>query len=276
MSKRIVITGAASGLGLALALEYAKNGARIAVADRQDGSAAVQQIIAAGGEAFYQPCDVTSDESMQALVEAVKQRFGGVDVLCANAGVATGGAIEDETLADWQWGLEVNLLGVVRTCKGFLPLLNEGSHILCTASAAGLVAMPRMGSYCANKAAVVSFAETMAIELNARGIKVSVACPEFFKTNLDKSVRDDAVELKALVTKLLERSGVSAEQIAQQIVAAMAAGEFQIVTHKSTRKVMWFKRLLNKQQYMRMMIKKLGHFGIRKSQSTDAEAKEAA
>ncbi|WP_298445176.1 SDR family oxidoreductase [uncultured Ferrimonas sp.] len=270
MSKRIVITGAASGLGLALALNYAKQGGKIAVADRQDGSEAVKQINAAGGEAFYYQCDVTNDESMAGLAEEVKQRFGGVDVVVANAGVATGGSIEDESMADWDWVTQINVLGVVRTCKVLLPMLQSGGQILCTASAAGLVAMPRMGSYCAGKAAVVSFAETMAIELAPRGIQVSVACPEFFKTNLDKSVRSGDEEMKAFVSKLLNKSGVSADDIAKKILAGMAKGQFQIVTHKSTRQVVMLKRLLSKQKYIKMMIKKMRRFGEKRPKQQEA------
>ncbi|QIZ78726.1 SDR family oxidoreductase [Ferrimonas lipolytica] len=270
MSKRIVITGAASGLGLALALNYAKQGCKIAVADRQDGADAVRQIEAAGGEAFFQQCDVTDDTSMNALATAVEQRWGGVDVLVANAGVATGGAIEDESMEDWNWVTQINVLGVVRTCKVFLPLLRQGSQILCTASAAGLVGMPRMGSYCAGKSAVVSFAESMAIELAPRGIHVSWACPEFFKTNLDKSIRSNDPEMKEFVTKLLNKSGFSAEEIAATLITSMDRGEHQIVTHKSTRQVVMLQRILGKQRYIKMMIKKMAKFGVLKSKKQAA------
>ena len=140
-TKRVFITGGASGLGRALALRYARDGWRVCIADLNDerGASTRTELAAAGAvEALYRHADVTSEADLQAIADELARVWGGLDVLINNAGVAQAGAIEDVSLSDWEWILNINLLGVVRGCKVFTPIFKrQGSgHIVNIASMA--------------------------------------------------------------------------------------------------------------------------------------------
>ena len=158
--KRIFITGGASGLGRALAERYARAGWRVCIGDLDvercaDALAAIR-VHSPHSQALA--CDVTREDALQAAAEWLQREWGGVDVVVNNAGVAQMGGIAETTLDDWRWAVDINLLGVVRGCKVFAPLLRTqgGGQLVNIASMAGLVHMPQAAAYNATKAAVVT------------------------------------------------------------------------------------------------------------------------
>ena len=169
--KKILITGAGSGLGKALALRYAKDGAEICIADvnKEAGEAVAQSINSSGGSAFFLECDITKQWDVDKLTMTLAERWRSLDMLINNAGVATAGKLESESMEQWQWVIDINLLGHVRMTKACLPLLRNSQSadkdIINIASQAGLTTAPGMGSYSVTKAAMVSYSETAHLEL---------------------------------------------------------------------------------------------------------------
>jgi NAD(P)-dependent dehydrogenase (short-subunit alcohol dehydrogenase family) len=266
MMRKILITGAGSGLGQALAKKYASSGAEICIADvnEEGGNAVVQQIQNDGGEAFFVKCDITQQWDVEKLVMTVAERWRSIDMLINNAGVASAGKIESETLEQWQWVLDINLLGHVRMTKACLPLLRNSEAadktIINIASQAGLTAAPGMGSYCVTKAAMISLSETMYLELSAQDIHVAVVCPSFFDTNLNQSLRSNDDKMQALVTKLIKKSGISADEIAGKVFDSVANKKFMIVTHKDGRNAYRLKRFLSMEMYLNIVKKRMAKF----------------
>ena len=185
-------------------------------------------------------------------------------MLVNNAGVATAGLLESESMEQWQWVLDINVLGHVRMSKAFLPLLKASTAVdkcvINIASQAGITPAPGMGSYNLSKAAMVSFSETIFLELAALNIHVSVVCPAFFETNLNTSLRTEQSGLSDLVTKMIKESGVSAEQIAAIIAKEVADKKFMIITHKEGRKAYRMKRFLPIEKYLNIMKKRTQQF----------------
>ena len=247
---RIFITGGASGLGRATALRFARAGFRVCIGDVHEARG--QEVQAELGEqGLFLRCDVTREEDLRAVAAELERRWGGVDVVMNNAGVAAAGAIEDVPLSDWEWILDINLLGVVRGCRVFVPLLKRqrSGHLVNVASMAGLLDVPQMSSYNATKAAVVSLSETLHNELAEAGVGVSVVCPSFFRTNLHESMRTADPGLRTAMNKLLDRSAVSAEDIAERIFRAVERREFYVLPHAEGRVAWRLKRLLPRSAY---------------------------
>jgi NAD(P)-dependent dehydrogenase (short-subunit alcohol dehydrogenase family) len=255
---RIFITGGASGLGRATAERFARAGWRVCIGDVNDTRGA-ETVRVLGEGAFYLRCDVRREEDLRAVADTLQERWGGVDVVMNNAGVAGAGAIEDVPLSDWEWIIDINLLGVVRGCRVFTPMLKRQGrgHIVNVASMAGLLDVPMMSSYNATKAAVVSLSETLHNELADSGVGVSVVCPSFFKTNLHESMRTDNPGLRTAMHKLLERSPVTAEDIADQIFRAVERREFYVLPHAEGRRAWWLKRLLPRGAYTALVRKNM-------------------
>jgi len=236
--RRVLITGAGSGLGRALAFCFAENGWRVACADirRERAQDTVRLITEFGVGAMALTVDVGDDASVEALRDEVLAAWDGVDVVINNAGIASAGGIAETTLDDWRWTLNINLLGVVRGCKAFLPVLLEqgNGHIVNIASFAGIAHAPRMGAYSASKAGVISLSETLRGELAVAGsaVKVSVVCPAFFPTNLMESSRAPERD-KAIAQKLMNTSGDNADSVAQKIYRGIQRGEFLILPTKT-------------------------------------------
>ncbi|MGH7803662.1 MAG: SDR family NAD(P)-dependent oxidoreductase, partial [Candidatus Binatia bacterium] len=189
-----VVTGGGSGLGAEMARAFAREGAKIVLADLD--SAAMDdvagQIRAAGGEAIGVRADVTRRPDVEALARQAFDRFGAVHIVCNNAGVGVFGPLATATDRDWQWVMNVNFWGVVHGIEAFVPKMIEqkqGGHIVNTASMAGLTGMPGLGVYCASKFAVVGLSESLQRELKPAGIGVSVLCPMIVRTNIDASER---------------------------------------------------------------------------------------
>jgi NAD(P)-dependent dehydrogenase (short-subunit alcohol dehydrogenase family) len=266
-AQRVLITGGASGLGEALALYYAAHSAEVCIADiNSDGAQLVlKKINDVGGSGFYVPCDITKQQDVDTLADTIKTRWGGLDILVNNAGVATGGALEFEDIDQWKWVMDINVIGMVRMTRAFVPMMKAQKRgtIINIASQAGITPISFMGSYNASKAAVVSFSETMHIELAKDNIQVSVVCPSFFPTNLDKGMRSTQPGVQDLVAKLLHSSDMTAEQVAQIIFEQSKAGRFMILSHKLGRKAYLLKRFLPTMRYMKMMKQKMAKFGPR-------------
>lgn len=266
MSQNVVITGAASGLGKALALRYAAADVKICVADInfERGQEVINLLKEKGAEAFYQSCDITKQDDIDDLVEAVKTNWDGqVDILVNNAGVATGGGLEYEDPEQWQWVFGINLFGTVRVTQALVPLMQARGRgtIINIASQAGITPAPLMGSYNASKAATVSFSETMHLELARDNIHVSVACPSFFATNLGESLRSNHPGLDKSLGRLLNKPGINADQVADLICRGTEAKDFMIITHKEGRMAYRLKSWLPINRYLRMMKEKTKNFG---------------
>ncbi|NRR32533.1 SDR family oxidoreductase [Oxalobacteraceae bacterium] len=257
--QRVIITGGAGGLGRALALRYARAGWKVCITDLNDslGEATLAELLKITPEAMYCHADVTQEADLQAVAQALQTTWGGVDVLVNNAGVAGAGAIEDTTLADWEWIININLLGVVRGCRVFTPMFKRQGHgqIINIASMAGLLDVPLMASYNVSKAAVVALSGTLEQELMADNIAVSVVCPSFFKTNLDSTMRSGDPHLKKMVNKLLEKGALNADLVADCIFTGAAQRKPLILPHAAGARMWLAKRFLPHAIYTNMLQK---------------------
>ncbi|MBK4995289.1 SDR family oxidoreductase [Pseudomonas sp. S37] len=255
MQNRIMITGVGSGLGREIALRWAREGWRLALADvNENGLRETLELVrAAGGEGFVQRCDVRDYSQLTALAQACTEQFGGIDVIVNNAGVASGGFFAELSLEDWDWQIAVNLMGVVKGCKAFLPLLERSKgRIINVASMAALMQGPGMSNYNVAKAGVLALSESLLVELRQQEVAVHVVCPSFFQTNLLDSFRGPNPAMKAQVGKLLEGSPISAADIADYIHRQVAAGEFLILPHESGRQAWELKRQAPERLYDEM------------------------
>lgn len=238
MQNRMMITGAGSGLGREIALRWAREGWQLALSDVNDVGLAetLKMVREAGGDGFTQRCDVRDFSQLTAFAQACEEKLGGIDVIVNNAGVASGGFFNELSLEDWDWQIAINLMGVVKGCKAFLPLLVESKGtIINIASMAALMQGPAMSNYNVAKAGVVALSESLLAELKMQGIDVHVVCPSFFQTNLLDSFRGPKPEMKAQVGKLLEGSPISAADIADYIYQEVANGQFMILPHEQGR-----------------------------------------
>jgi len=244
--KAAVITGAASGIGLALGRACAAEGMRLVLADCEkeplERAAAELGAVAA-------PADVRDHASLRALAQTAETHLGAVDLLCANAGVSRMAAIERLTAEDWRWLFDVNVFGVVETVRSFLPLLKanpSGGHIVITASLSSLYPTPSQGAYAATKAAIAMYGETLALELAAEGgkIGVSLVCPGPVRTNIGTSVRNRGggypvaqpsappdIHEQAFRAAVEDRDWSSPEDIARAALEAVRQGELWAITH---------------------------------------------
>ncbi|HEY6005285.1 MAG TPA: SDR family NAD(P)-dependent oxidoreductase [Anaeromyxobacter sp.] len=246
--KVAVVTGAASGLGRALALRCAGERMHLVLAD-VDERALEETARSAGGpgaDSLRVKCDVSRPEDVEALAERTWERFGSAGLLFNNAGVATAGPAWTATLEDWRWVLGVNLMGVIHGIRSFVPrMLRQGSegHVVNTASASGLLSVPGQSVYCVSKHAVVTLSECLHHDLRAANaaIGVSVLCPAYFNTGIADSARNRPAELaptNPLAAQYEERmrravrSGkLSAEDVAMAALEAVKSGRFYVLTH---------------------------------------------
>ena len=265
--KRIFISGGASGLGRALAERYARAGWRVCIGDLDVERCA--EVLAAirvhSPHSQALACDVTREDALQAAADWLQREWGGVDVVVNNAGVAQMGGIAETTLDDWRWAVDINLLGVVRGCKVFAPLLRTqgGGQLVNIASMAGLVHMPNAAAYNATKAAVVALSETLQLELEPDGIGVSVVCPAFFRTDLARNMRAANPQLEGMTKRLVERARIGADEIAERIFAGIERGDLHILTHPEARRFWRLKRMLPYRWYLALMRRQLAQVAAR-------------
>jgi NAD(P)-dependent dehydrogenase (short-subunit alcohol dehydrogenase family) len=193
--KTVFVTGGAGGIGFALGRAFAQAGMKVMLADIEADAlaAAVKSLHDFGPEVRGVICDVADPVSVARAAEASYQAFGNVHVVCNNAGVAAGGGIDNISLDNWRWVLDVNLMGVLHGIRSFLPHIRahgEGGHIVNTASMAGMTNGMGFSPYAASKFAVVSMSEGLAAQLKPLGIGVSVLCPSFVRTGIGDSGRN--------------------------------------------------------------------------------------
>ncbi len=241
-----VITGGGSGIGAAMARAFARQGMRIVLADIEQ--APMEATAAAlGGEVLTVRTDVTKLGDLQALAARAFDHFGGVHLLCNNAGVAIFGGLESMTHRDWEWVLGVNLWGVIHGIEAFVPRMitqGQGGHIVNTASMAGLVPMQSMGVYVTSKYAVVGLSETLQRDLSAYGIGVSVLCPMIVQTNINASARNRPEELRnpgeePFTPPQMDVVGgiIEPGDVADRVVAAVKGNELYVLTHAAQRDI---------------------------------------
>jgi len=240
--KVAVVTGGGSGIGRALSLALAREGARVVVADIDEPAmrGVVDEARGHGVEALAVRTDVTELNQMQALADRAWQTFGAVHVLCNNAGVAAWGALQNATHHDWQWVLSVNLWGVIHGVETFVPRMIAGGqrgHIVNTASMAGLIASQGLGVYNTSKYAVVGLSETLAKDLRSHGIGVSVLCPMGVETRIRESersrpagLRNESGSAAEPAVELIGRS-LRPDAVADMVLDAVRRGELYVITH---------------------------------------------
>lgn len=210
--KVAVVTGGNSGIGLAAARAFVREGAQVAIFGRNADTlqAAVSELNGDGGAIAIQG-DVTSDADLQRLFDEVRERFGGIDALFVNAGVATPSPFEQTSAELFDRHFDINVKGAYFTVQKALPLLNEGASVVLTTSAGNQLGMPNMSAYLATKAALRSLARTLSSELVGRGIRVNAISPG------------------PIETPIFDRLGMPQEQMqefAEQITGMIPAGRF--------------------------------------------------
>lgn len=240
-----VVTGAASGIGLATATRFAREGMRVVLADieREALAAAASALEEEGHDVLAVPTDVSQWKAVQQLADRAVEAFGKVNVVHNNAGVVRAGRLAELSIADWEWVLGVDLWSVIYGVKAFLPLIREAGegHIVNTASSSGLQSAPDIGPYNVAKFGVVALSETLQLELIQEGsaIGASVLCPGAIATRITDSARnrpDEAAETETndrfhtFASKVVGE-GLSPDSVAEQIVHAIRAQEFWILTH---------------------------------------------
>ncbi len=236
--KTVLITGAGSGLGRALALHFAEKSWKLVVADSNLVTAQETQdmIQSKGGKAFAAEVDVRDKQQLEQLRKKVKEQYGTIDVLINNAGVSGGGefdSLERETL---DWLFDINFFGVVNGYQAFASELKQldRAQVINIASFAAIANPPASGAYNASKAAVVSFSETIRGELAHTNVGVTVVCPSFFRTNLLKYFRSNEDKVKKVADRLMEKSSLNAQQVAAIIYDKAMANQFMVIPHKES------------------------------------------
>ena len=253
--KTAVLTGAGSGFGLECARIGAKLGMNLVLVDVQQDALdrARAEMEQAGAQVLARRVDVSRAAEMESLADAVQQRFGAPNFVFNNAGVGAGGLVWENSVADWEWVLGVNLWGVVHGVRLFTPMMLAAAkadtawqgHIVNTASMAGLLTPPNMGIYNVSKHAVVSLTETLFQDLRlvTDQVGASVLCPYFVPTGIHRSERNRPGDLaaekptksqligQAMSDKAVSSGKVTAAEVAQKVFDAMAADQFYVFSH---------------------------------------------
>ena len=237
---RVLVTGGAGGLGAALVGRFR---------DRGDQVLSCDIVVAADRH-----LDVRSDDDWAAARDWVAAEWGGLDVLVNNAGVAGGGRVDVATMDEWEWITSINLFGVVRGTRTFVPMMKQqrSGHVVNIASLAGLVHPAGMGSYNAVKAGVVAFTETIGHELASWGIRASAVCPSYFRTNLMASMQGADRALGRITARLVDESPTSADNVAAAVIDGIGRGDEVILPDPAARQA-WALKQHDRAAYDQMM-----------------------
>ena len=252
--KTAFVTGGASGIGLALGRAFAQAGMKVMLADIEADAlaAAVKSLENVRPGVRGVICDVADPSSVERAAKASYEAFGNVHVVCNNAGVAAGGGIDNISLDNWRWVLDVNLMGVLHGIRSFLPHIRghgEGGHFVNTASMAGMESGLGFSPYGASKFAVVGMSEGLAAQLRPLGIGVSVLCPSFVRTRIGESGRnrpqhygptpslDPNSPAAAIVAEIASRlqAGLDPAAVAERVLDAIRNDELYVFTHPNMR-----------------------------------------
>jgi NAD(P)-dependent dehydrogenase (short-subunit alcohol dehydrogenase family) len=245
--KVAVVTGAASGIGRALAEVLAQRGCTLALAD-VDGpglAESARRVESLGRRASTHVVDVADWERVVAFADEAVAAHGGVDLVVNNAGVSVTGTLEEQSIDDLRWIVGVNFWGVVHGCKAFLPHLRrrpEG-HLVNVSSVFGLIGLPTQSSYCATKFAVRGFSEALWAELADSRIGVTVVHPGGVRTNIVRASRTADPAAKARMVERFERQTIPPELVAEQIARGVERGALRVRVCRETYAVDWAKRL---------------------------------
>ena len=238
-----VVTGGASGIGRALALLFAREGAHVVVADLDEAGMAetVTGVAQAGRRGLAVKTDVSHLADVQALADRAFAELGAVHVVCNNAGVALWGGLESVSHQDWEWAMGVNLWGVIHGVEAFVPRMvaqKQPGHVVNTASMAGLIASQGLGVYNTTKYAVVGLSETLQKDLRGHDIGVSVLCPMGVNTRIRQSERNRPATLRN-ATAAREGTAVELigrylppEHVAERVLRAIYANRLYVITHE--------------------------------------------
>ncbi|MGQ0625219.1 MAG: SDR family NAD(P)-dependent oxidoreductase [Sporichthyaceae bacterium] len=256
--KRILVTGAASGLGRAIASAAVARGARVLLTDFDAAAGELarlelaERIREGGGDTHrvaFLALDVRSDADWAAARGWCEREWSGLDILVNNAGVAAGGPIADIAMDDWEWILDINLKGVVRGVRTFIPVFaaQGGGQVINIASLAGLLNAANMSSYNVTKAGVVSLSETMRAELAPLGIRTTVVCPSFFATNLADRMRTTDERIDKLARDLISGAALpgpklTADDVARKVLTSASKNRFWCLPHPEGRLLWTLKR----------------------------------
>jgi NAD(P)-dependent dehydrogenase (short-subunit alcohol dehydrogenase family) len=247
-----LVTGAASGIGRATALELARRGADLALCDldaeRLEQTACEARAL--GREVLARRVDVAQPEAMEAFAREVHGRVEAVDLLVNNAGVAIAGGFLDTTLEDWDWIVGVNLRGVVLGCHHFVPPMvrrARGGHVVIVSSAAGFAANEALVAYCTTKFAVLGLAEALAEELRRHGIGVTALCPGLIDTPITRAARlrgpYDQPGVRERMVEGYRRRGYGPERVARNLLRAVGRGRVVAPISPEAWALYWAKRL---------------------------------
>jgi NAD(P)-dependent dehydrogenase (short-subunit alcohol dehydrogenase family) len=245
--KVAAVTGAASGLGRAMALAFADEGMDVALGDVADTSDVLAQVEARGVSALSLKVDVSLAEQVEEFAALIEEDLGPTALVCNNAGVSTHGAAWEYSVDDWRWLLGVNLWGVIHGIRAFVPRMRErdAGHVVNTASVAGLISPSGMAAYSVSKHAVVALSEVLQHDLRQFGsnVGVSVLCPAYVPTRIAEAERNrpagyvageksaKTLEQQAMLKKAVASGKLTADDVARAVVRAVKEDRFYVLTH---------------------------------------------
>ena len=251
--KRVVVTGAGSGIGRETALAFARRGALVLCTDINAEAAAstASIIIREGGDALSRKCDVSNTRSMEALANYVEKELGAPDILINNAGIGLSGSLLDTSVKDWQQVLGVNLWGVIHGCRLFARQMvdnGKAGHIVNVASAAAFLPSRMLPAYATSKSAVLMFSECLRAEMAEHNIGVSAICPGIIDTPITRSTRfvgvadEEQSRRREDAAKLYQRRAYTPDRVAQAIVEAVQSNRAVVPVSPEARGMQWLGR----------------------------------
>jgi NAD(P)-dependent dehydrogenase (short-subunit alcohol dehydrogenase family) len=247
-AKTAVITGAASGIGRALAIEAARQGFSVGIVDidLREAEGTLELVEQAGGSGEVFSCNVRELDEVKATADHFFDMWGEVGLLINNAGVLAFGHVGDIDMKEWQKVLETNLWGQIFGCHAFIPRMKEqgGGHIVNTASVVGIVPPPQQAPYTVSKAGIIGLSETIKTELAPFNIGITVLCPMSVNTNILKDSSDKGNYSRELYTVSFSQAKITPEQIAKKVMSAVEKNKLYLLPNLSGRLFWLSKRLL--------------------------------